>query len=81
MPAPIGSSPAAWTPGVQGDALLFAHGHLLRILAARWLRQPADAGRTLGLDTATIGVLGWDRANRCIERWNDADATRPGARL
>ncbi|MBA2300881.1 MAG: histidine phosphatase family protein [Chloroflexi bacterium] len=57
---------------VEGDALLFAHGHLLRVLAARWIDLPAAGGSHLALGTATIGVLGWDRANRVIETWNEA---------
>lgn len=57
---------------VQGDTLLFAHGHLLRILAARWLRQPAAAGSMFALGTATLGILGWDRLNPVIETWNEA---------
>lgn len=59
-------------PGVEGDVLLFAHGHLLRILAARWLGQPPTGGSMFALGTATIGVLGWDRANPVIESWNEA---------
>jgi broad specificity phosphatase PhoE len=59
-------------PGVEGDSLLFAHGHLLRVMAARWLRQPAAAGAMFALGTATIGILGWDRANPVIETWNEA---------
>jgi broad specificity phosphatase PhoE len=59
-------------PDGTGDTLLFAHGHLLRILAARWLGQPARGGSMFAIGTATIGVLGWDRANRVIERWNEA---------
>ena len=58
-------------PDVQGDVLLFAHGHLLRILAARWLRLPATSGSMFALGTATIGVLGWDRDNPVIESWNE----------
>ena len=57
--------------GKQGDALLFAHGHLLRVLAARWIQLPADAGRHFALGTATIGILGWERTNRAIETWNE----------
>jgi probable phosphoglycerate mutase len=64
-------------PSVDGDALLFAHGHLLRVLAARWVRRPADGGRMFALGTATIGILGWDRANRVIETWNEACAAPP----
>jgi broad specificity phosphatase PhoE len=59
-------------PLVAGDALLFAHGHLLRVLAARWLELPPDAGRYFALGTATLGILGWDRENRVIETWNEA---------
>ncbi|MEO6207179.1 MAG: histidine phosphatase family protein [Candidatus Limnocylindrales bacterium] len=59
-------------PAVTGDCLLFAHGHLLRILAARWLRQPAIGGSMFALGTATIGILGWDRLNPVIETWNEA---------
>ena len=58
-------------PDVEGDALLFAHGHLLRILAARWLRLPATSGSMFALGTATIGILGWDRDNPVIELWNE----------
>jgi broad specificity phosphatase PhoE len=59
-------------PAVEGDALLFAHGHLLRVLTARWLRLPARQGALFALGTATIGILGWDRSNRVIETWNEA---------
>jgi probable phosphoglycerate mutase len=57
---------------VRGDSLLFAHGHLLRVLTARWLDQPPAAGAQYALGTATIGILGWERQNRVIETWNEA---------
>jgi broad specificity phosphatase PhoE len=59
-------------PSVAGDTLLFAHGHVLRVLAARWLGLPPRDGAHFALGTATIGVLGWERANRVIETWNEA---------
>ncbi len=55
---------------VDGDVLVFAHGHLLRILAARWLDLPPTSGGMFALGTATISILGWDRAERVVETWN-----------
>jgi broad specificity phosphatase PhoE len=55
-----------------GNAALFAHGHVLRILTATWLGLPADAGRLFALSTATISVLGCEREQQVISRWNQA---------
>jgi broad specificity phosphatase PhoE len=54
------------------DVALFAHGHILRILAACWIEQPPLIGRALALDTATISVLGYERETRVVRRWNIA---------
>ncbi len=60
------------TESAAGDVALFAHGHILRILAACWLGlAPAD-GRLFALGTAAISVLGYEREQRVIQRWNQA---------
>lgn len=55
---------------VEGTVVLVAHAHLLRILAARWLAQPASFGRHLTIDPAGWGILGWEREIPVIECWN-----------
>jgi probable phosphoglycerate mutase len=55
---------------VDGDVALFAHGHILRVLAARWIGLPPERGASLKLDTASISELGFERENRVITRWN-----------
>jgi probable phosphoglycerate mutase len=56
--------------GADGDSLAFAHGHILRVLAARWISQEAAFGARLALGAGAICVLGHERETRVIERWN-----------
>ena len=56
----------------DGDVALFAHGHVLRIMAARWLGLPAVGGRYLALDTACLSVLGHEHEQRVIRWWNES---------
>lgn len=55
---------------VDGDVALFAHAHVLRILAACWIGLPPIHGRSLTLGTASLSVLGYERQTRVIEVWN-----------
>ena len=54
----------------SGDAALFSHGHMLRVLAARWLGLAPVAGQYLALDTGSVSVLGWEHDTRVIRLWN-----------
>jgi probable phosphoglycerate mutase len=55
---------------VDGDVLIFAHGHVLRILGARWLDLPAIEGRLFALDPATLSTAGYEREQPVIRTWN-----------
>jgi broad specificity phosphatase PhoE len=54
-----------------GDCLFFAHGHLLRVLGARWIGGPPSGGQHLLLSTAAVCVLGYERETPALARWND----------
>jgi probable phosphoglycerate mutase len=53
-----------------GKVALFAHAHILRILAARWLLLGAKEGSLFALGTGSVSVLGWEREIRVITSWN-----------
>lgn len=53
-----------------GPAALFGHGHLLRILTARWLGLAPDAAKLFALSTASVSRLGYEHENRVILSWN-----------
>ena len=56
---------------VDGDVCLVAHGHLLRILTARWLGLAPIEGRCFEFYTCAISVLGSERSHTAVQRWND----------
>ena len=56
--------------GKQGRVALFAHAHILRILAARWITLPAADGRLFALGTGSVSRLGWERETRVVVSWN-----------
>ena len=61
----------------NGDVAFVAHGHCLRVAAARWLGRPARDGRMFALDTASVSTLGFEHGCEVITLWNlTADLTR-----
>jgi broad specificity phosphatase PhoE len=55
---------------LDGDVALFSHGHLLRVLTARWLALSPESGALFALGTGTLSILGFEREVRVIRRWN-----------
>jgi broad specificity phosphatase PhoE len=58
---------------MQGEShrvALFAHAHILRILAARWIGLPADGGSLFTLGTGSVSVMSWERETRVVAGWN-----------
>lgn len=60
----------ARTATVGGRCLLFSHGHLLRILTARWLGLAPAQGRLFALDAGSLCILGMEHGYRVIRAWN-----------
>nr|WP_255622172.1 histidine phosphatase family protein [Tessaracoccus sp. OS52] len=54
----------------ESDAIAFGHGHALRALAMVWLDQPISLARHFPLETGTVCVLGYEKENAAIVRWN-----------
>lgn len=64
----------ARTDPIDGGVLLFAHGHVLRALAARWIDAPGEMGQRLALDPASPSILAHEHEWRAIRRWNPASS-------
>ncbi len=56
---------------LPGSAVLFSHGHFLRVLAARWIALWPEMGMGFALATGAISMLGWERSTAVIRSWND----------
>ena len=54
----------------DGDVLVFGHGHVLRVLAARWIGLAVADGRLFALDSARLSALGYERDEPVIRVWN-----------
>ncbi len=63
---------------VEGEVCVFSHGHLLRVLAARWLGLEPAMGAVLALDPATVSVLGREHERAVIREWNAVCEPREG---
>ena len=54
----------------EGNCVLFAHGHILRVIGARWVEEPVALGGRLALSTGTVSTLGFERETQVIRGWN-----------
>lgn len=61
----------AWARSADRDVLLFAHGHILRSIGARWLGLDLDFAARIRLNPTSLSVLGWAYGEPAIETWND----------
>jgi probable phosphoglycerate mutase len=64
---------------LEEDAVVFAHGHLLRVLGARWIGLPPEGGACLAMGTASVSVLGRERETPVIWLWNGSGHLDRGA--
>ncbi|MEW2419690.1 histidine phosphatase family protein [Streptomyces nigra] len=67
----------AWAREADRDVLVFAHGHVLRSIGARWLGLPLDFGSRLRLNPTALSVLSWAYGEPAIESWNDLGHLSP----
>lgn len=56
--------------GVDGDVIAFAHGHILRVVGARWIELPVAGGSRLYLSTGAVNELGYERETAVVRSWN-----------
>ena len=61
----------AWARGASRDVLVFAHGHVLRAIGARWLGLPLSFAARIRLNPTSLSVLGWAYGEPALESWNE----------
>ncbi|WP_338696807.1 histidine phosphatase family protein [Streptomyces sp. Q6] len=61
----------AWARSADRDVLVFAHGHILRSIGARWLGLPLDFASRIRLNPTSLSVLGWAYGEPAVESWNE----------
>ncbi|WP_328871609.1 histidine phosphatase family protein [Streptomyces sp. NBC_00287] len=61
----------SWARSADRDVLVFAHGHILRSIGARWLGLPLSFAARIRLNPTSLSVLGWAYGEPAIESWND----------
>ncbi|MFI9339823.1 histidine phosphatase family protein [Streptomyces sp. NPDC052773] len=61
----------AWALEADRDVLVFAHGHILRTIGARWLGLPISFASRIRLNPTSLSILGWAYGEPAIENWND----------
>lgn len=66
-----------WAREADRDVLVFAHGHILRSIGARWLGLPLDFAARIRLNPTSLSVLGWAYDEPAIESWNDSGHLAP----
>ncbi|MCF3961460.1 histidine phosphatase family protein [Streptomyces fuscigenes] len=69
----------AWARSAERDAVVFAHGHILRAIGARWLGEPVSFASRIRLAPASLSVLGWAYGAPAVEVWNDTAHLEPSA--
>ncbi|GGX89751.1 histidine phosphatase family protein [Streptomyces fructofermentans] len=61
----------AWARSADRDVLVFAHGHILRSIGARWLGLDLGFAARIRLNPTSLSALGWAYGEPAIETWND----------
>ncbi|MFR9797467.1 histidine phosphatase family protein [Streptomyces sp. MS06] len=67
----------SWARSADRDVLVFAHGHILRSIGARWLGMPLDFAARIRLNPTSLSVLGWAYGEPALETWNDLGHLTP----